>query len=94
MLLVLRARALKDPLYEAYCEYEQLKIFLKLNLAYVESLFKKPFDEYDKLLRRLKQKMLSEREVKDLDTQTDQLFQLSHFCLYCTTNQTQAQALR
>ena len=66
MLLVLRARALRDPLYEAYCEYEQLKIFLKLNLAYVESLFKKPFDDYDKLLRRLKQKMLSEREVKDL----------------------------
>ena len=66
MLLVIRARALKDPLYEAYCEYEQLKIFLKLNLAYVESLFKKPFDDYEKLLRRLKSKMLSEREVKDL----------------------------
>ena len=33
-------------------------------------------------------------EVQRLDTQSDHLFQLSHFCLYCTADQEKAQALR
>ena len=39
MLLIVRAKQLNDPLYEAYCEYEQLKIFVKMNLIYGKSLF-------------------------------------------------------
>ena len=33
-------------------------------------------------------------EVRLVDTQSDHLFQLCHFCLYCTTDQDKAQGLR
>ena len=37
-----------------------------MNLAYVETLFKQPFGDYERLLKRLKSKMISEREVKNI----------------------------
>ena len=34
------------------------------------------------------------QEVRQLDLQSDQLLQLCHFCVFCTTEESQAQALR
>ena len=66
ILLVVRAQELQDPLYEAFCEYEQLKIFLRMNLSYGKTLFKKPFEDYKKLLKRLKSRMVSPDDVRNI----------------------------
>ena len=51
MILVIKAHKYTDPLYKAFCEYEQLKIFIRMNLNYESKLMKSPFDEYMKTLR-------------------------------------------
>ena len=34
MILVIKAQQFTDPMYKAFCEYEQLKIFIRMNLDY------------------------------------------------------------
>ena len=64
MLLLVRAKEMNDPLYSAFCEYEQLKYFIRMNLVYGRELFIDPFNTLTNLLKDMRKKMLTPNEVK------------------------------
>ena len=53
MLLRVAEKSNSDLLYRGFCEYEQLKIFIEMNLDYINEFFQKPFTKYEKLLKDL-----------------------------------------
>ena len=50
ILLLKIAERNQDLLYRGFCEYEQLKIFMNMNLDYVSNIFSVPLRKYIKLL--------------------------------------------
>ena len=65
LLLKIAERSYKDPLYRGFCEYEQLKIFIDMNLDYITEFFQRPFSRYQKFLAELQEKMQADDDDDD-----------------------------
>mmetsp|Transcript_15796 Transcript_15796/g.21379 ORF Transcript_15796/g.21379 Transcript_15796/m.21379 type:complete len:85 (+) Transcript_15796:268-522(+) len=60
LLLRVAEKSYSDMLYRGFCEYEQLKIFMEMNLDYITEFFERPFTKYKKLLTELQNNMIAE----------------------------------
>ena len=43
----------QDLLYRGFCQYEQLKIFMSMNLDYITQIFSNPLEKYKRLLTQI-----------------------------------------
>ena len=57
VLLLRVAERNQDLLYRGFCEYEQLKIFMDMNLDYINPIFSMPLSKYKRLLGQIQAKM-------------------------------------
>lgn len=57
ILLLKIAERNQDLLYRGFCEYEQLKIFMHMNLDYISAIFSNPLEKYKRLLLQIQAKM-------------------------------------
>lgn len=55
----------QDLLYRGFCQYEQLKIFMHMNLDYITQIFSNPLEKYKRLLEQISQKMQADDDDDD-----------------------------
>lgn len=65
IILLKIAEKRHHPLYKGFCMYEQLKIFMNMNLDYIIQIFSKPLTTYKAYLEELQGKMIADDEDED-----------------------------
>lgn len=65
MLKIAERNYSKHLLYVGFCEYEQLKVFIRMDLDYISEFFSEPFNRYKKRLKEISDKMIPDDSDSD-----------------------------